>query len=107
MGLVAVANHTQRWGVYRKLWGELRSVVITMNFQRVVAIMDKLWPNYFSDQKDKGDDSKKGRKAVEVERDRFGNVIYPIQLGSLTIHSVGHVVYDRPAYHTDKYICKL
>ncbi len=52
-------------------------------------------------------DSKKGRKQVEVERDRHGNVVFPIQLGSsLTIHSIGSVIYDRPAYHTDKYICK-
>jgi hypothetical protein len=54
MGLINVTNHTQRWGIYRKLWGELRSIIITMGYTKVVAIMDKLWPNYFTD-KDKGD----------------------------------------------------
>lgn len=33
-----------------------------------------------------------------------GTPVFPIQIGGLTVHSLGKIVYDRPAYHTERYI---
>ncbi|KAL0481359.1 hypothetical protein AKO1_012723 [Acrasis kona] len=111
-GLINVNNHTQRWAIYRKLWGQVRQLLTIMSQNRLVAEMDKMWPNYFADttttstnSSNHKNDEKKSKKNVQVERNQHGQVILPIQLGaSLTIHQLGQVVYDRPNYHTDKYI---
>lgn len=44
------------------------------------------------------------KKALAVPTDKDGNVLFPIILGVLTIHDLGHVVWDRPAFHSDRYI---
>jgi hypothetical protein len=114
-------KHTERWETYRKVWGELRIFIITLAHNSILSIMDKLWPQFFFDNttSDKSQgiflfsslislvETRRNKRLVDVQRDRHGNVIFPIPLGALTIHDLGKVVYDRPAYHTDKYICKF
>ncbi|KAF0972937.1 hypothetical protein FDP41_008789 [Naegleria fowleri] len=100
-------DHTKRWNAYRKVWGELRMLLLSLGFKESgLAVMDRLWPQFFFD-KAQGDSDTTGRRAkrvVEVQRDRYGNIIFPIPLGALTVLSLGKVVYDRPTFHTDKYI---
>lgn len=36
--------------------------------------------------------------------DANGVPIYPINMGSLSIHNLGQIVYDRPGYHTENWI---
>jgi len=40
---------------------------------------------------------------VNVKRDEEGNIIFPIELGVLTIDSLGEIV-EKPNFHNDKYI---
>lgn len=100
------SNHTQRWELYRKLWSELRVLFITMNHHSLVEVMDRLWPQFFyegSSENAKNAD-RKNKRMIEVQRDRHGNVLFPIHLSALMIQNLGKVIWDRPAYHTDKYI---
>ncbi|KAF8937641.1 hypothetical protein BGZ47_008933 [Haplosporangium gracile] len=46
----------------------------------------------------------KARKVQIVEKDDQGNVKLPVTVGIITILSIGHVVYDREAFHNDRYI---
>ncbi|KAG9065595.1 hypothetical protein KI688_001884 [Linnemannia hyalina] len=46
----------------------------------------------------------KARKVQIVEKDEKGNVKLPVTVGIITILSIGHVVYDREAFHNDRYI---
>ncbi|KAG2374521.1 hypothetical protein C9374_010805 [Naegleria lovaniensis] len=100
-------DHTKRWNSYRKAWGELRMFLLSLGFKESgLAVMDRLWPQFFFD-KAQGDSDNTGRRAkrvVEVQRDRYGNIVFPIPLGALTVLALGKVVYDRPTFHTDKYI---
>merc|ERR1712137_66586 len=43
-------------------------------------------------------------KYTDAARDEMGNVIFPIHVGKMRIEALGHVVYDRPDYHSSKYI---
>jgi hypothetical protein len=98
------SNHTSRFEIYRQLWSELRDFIEIQTQDELLEHMDSLWPHFFYDKKSNNQDVKKNKRLIEVQRDLYGNVMFPINLGALTIHSVGNVVYDRPAYHTDKYI---
>ncbi|EFC48931.1 predicted protein [Naegleria gruberi] len=99
-------DHTKRWNSYRKIWGELRAFFLTIGYKEFTAVMDRLWPQFLYDKQQQGDDStgRRAKRVVEVQRDRYGAVIFPIPLGALTVLSLGKVIYDRPNYHTDKYI---
>ncbi|KAG0288563.1 hypothetical protein BGZ96_007701 [Linnemannia gamsii] len=46
----------------------------------------------------------KARKVQIVERDDQGNVKLPVTVGIITILNIGYVVYDREAFHNDRYI---
>ncbi|KAF9917281.1 hypothetical protein BX616_001489 [Lobosporangium transversale] len=46
----------------------------------------------------------KVRRVQAVEKDENGNVKLPVTVGIITIQSLGHVVYDREAFHNDRYI---
>ncbi|KAF8967001.1 hypothetical protein BGZ46_000260 [Entomortierella lignicola] len=48
--------------------------------------------------------SNKVRKVQAIERDEAGNVKLPVTVGIITIMSLGHVVYDREAFHNERYI---
>ena len=41
---------------------------------------------------------------VRVAMVTIGTPVYPINLGGLQVLSLGHVIFDRPAYHTERYI---
>ena len=97
------SNHTARFDVYKKIWSELRDFIEIQKQNELLLKMDSLWPHFFYDKKPEFE-LKKNKRLIEVQRDLYGNVIFPINLGALTIHSVGKVIFDRPAYHTDK--CK-
>lgn len=105
-----IQDHTRRYQSYRKLWSEIRMFMITLSQNdHILALMDKKWPQFFFDKTSidtnkNQDQPRRNKRMVEVQRDRYGNVIFPIPLGALTIHSLGKVVYDRPNYHTDKYL---
>ena len=43
-------------------------------------------------------------KVIPVPFDAEGNPILPLSLNMITVHSLGEVVYDRPAYHNKRYI---
>lgn len=47
---------------------------------------------------------KNSKKLIDVAKDEHGNIIFPIKLGPITVLSLGTIVWDRPAYHTDRYI---
>jgi len=44
------------------------------------------------DQKRKVKRRQKRCKSVDVKRDEFGNIIFPIELGVLTIDALGNIV---------------
>ncbi|KAF9365152.1 hypothetical protein BGX34_011208 [Mortierella sp. NVP85] len=46
----------------------------------------------------------KARKVQALEKDEAGNIKFPVTVGIITIWSIGHVVYDREAFHNDRYI---
>ncbi|KXS20521.1 hypothetical protein M427DRAFT_52122 [Gonapodya prolifera JEL478] len=48
--------------------------------------------------------SKPGRKLQTVPRDAQGALMFPFQVGPVTVHSLGRVEYERDAYHTRAYI---
>lgn len=116
-------NHSARHQSYHALWSEVRILVITMEHTPLLETMDRLWPQFFFDRRGSGsgsaslgapstsgtvgasaDSVRRQKKVLEVQRDRHGNVVFPLQLGGITIHSLGKVIWDRPAYHTEKYI---
>jgi hypothetical protein len=43
-------------------------------------------------------------KVIPVPYDAEGNPILPLSLNMITVHRLGEVVYDRPAYHNKRYI---
>ncbi|CAO3589640.1 unnamed protein product [Absidia cylindrospora] len=44
------------------------------------------------------------RTYYEVDRDDGGNYILPVEIDSWTVVDLGTVVYDRPAYHNQRYV---
>ncbi|KAG0193045.1 hypothetical protein DFQ28_006639 [Apophysomyces sp. BC1034] len=44
------------------------------------------------------------RTFVQVERDAHGNYCLPVEIDSWTVYCLGNVVYDRPAFHNQRYI---
>lgn len=44
------------------------------------------------------------RKVPPVPLNEHGQPILPLQLGVLTVHSLGEIVWDRPAFHNKRYI---
>ncbi|KAF9403689.1 hypothetical protein BGX21_000567 [Mortierella sp. AD011] len=46
----------------------------------------------------------KVRRVQALERDEAGNIKLPVTVGIITILNIGHVVYDREAFHNDRYI---
>ncbi|KAF9994571.1 hypothetical protein BGZ80_000565 [Entomortierella chlamydospora] len=48
--------------------------------------------------------SSKVRKVQAIDRDERGNVKLPVTVGIITIMSLGRVVYDREAFHNERYI---
>ena len=43
-------------------------------------------------------------KVIPVPYDDEGNPILPLSLNMITVHRLGEVIYDRPAYHNKRYI---
>lgn len=43
-------------------------------------------------------------KVIPVPFDSEGNPILPLSLNMITVHGLGEIVYDRPAYHNKRYI---
>lgn len=43
-------------------------------------------------------------KVIQVPFDPQGNAILPLSLNMITVHALGQVVFDRPAYHNKRYI---
>lgn len=48
--------------------------------------------------------SRKTRKVMYVAKDEDGNYRLPVQIGALTLLSLGQVVWDREGFHNDRYI---
>ncbi|KAG0261327.1 hypothetical protein BG011_001101 [Mortierella polycephala] len=48
--------------------------------------------------------STKARKVQALEKDEAGKVKLPVTVGIITIMDLGHVVYDREAFHNERYI---
>lgn len=48
--------------------------------------------------------SSRNVKAYHVDKDTNGNYVLPVEVGLHTILSLGTVVYDRGAYHNDRYV---
>ncbi|KAG0292166.1 hypothetical protein BGZ98_002706, partial [Dissophora globulifera] len=46
----------------------------------------------------------KVRKVQLLEKDESGSIKLPVTVGIITIQSIGHVVFDREAFHNDRYI---
>ncbi|GJJ69439.1 hypothetical protein EMPS_01785 [Entomortierella parvispora] len=46
----------------------------------------------------------KVRKVMVLDKDENGNIKLPVTVGIITVMSIGHVVYDREAFHNDRYI---
>ncbi|KAI8373154.1 uncharacterized protein BYT42DRAFT_616328 [Radiomyces spectabilis] len=44
------------------------------------------------------------RTFYEVDRDENGNYILPVEIDSWTVVDLGTIIYDRPAYHNQRYI---
>ncbi|ORY95004.1 F/Y-rich N-terminus-domain-containing protein [Syncephalastrum racemosum] len=44
------------------------------------------------------------RTFVQVEKDEHGNYRLPVEIDSWTVLNLGYVVYDRPAFHNQRYI---
>ncbi|KAJ1721827.1 hypothetical protein LPJ53_003684, partial [Coemansia erecta] len=50
------------------------------------------------------DIASKVRSVQPVPQDKAGNYEMPVQVGILTVLNLGHVVWDRDAYHNERYI---
>lgn len=48
--------------------------------------------------------SRKTRKVMYVEKDEDGNYRLPVQIGALTLLSLGQVIWNREGFHNDRYI---
>ncbi|KAI8991569.1 F/Y-rich N-terminus-domain-containing protein [Mycotypha africana] len=46
----------------------------------------------------------KVRRVQPIERDEHGKPKLPQEIGVLTVHSLGKIINDRPAYHNERYI---
>ncbi|XP_028402042.1 transforming growth factor beta regulator 1-like isoform X2 [Dendronephthya gigantea] len=44
------------------------------------------------------------RKVQPIPVDAKGKPVFPIVLGGLTVHSLGDIVWDRPGFHSERYI---
>lgn len=44
------------------------------------------------------------RRVQPVPRDEDGRPVMPLQIGVLTVQDLGHVIWDRPGFHTERYI---
>ncbi|KAF9963391.1 hypothetical protein BGZ70_007447 [Mortierella alpina] len=44
------------------------------------------------------------RKVQHVERDEEGHIKFPLTIGIITLMDIGRVVFDREAFHTERYI---
>ena len=44
------------------------------------------------------------KRAYDMPKDEHGNFIMPAQVGMHTILSLGTVIYDRPNFHSERYI---
>ena len=44
------------------------------------------------------------RTYYDVDRDANGNYALPVEIDSWTVVDLGTIVYDRPAYHNQRYI---
>jgi len=44
------------------------------------------------------------RKVQSIPVDEEGMPVFPLVLGGLTVHELGEVVYDRPGFHSQRYI---
>ncbi|XP_032236864.1 uncharacterized protein LOC5511631 isoform X2 [Nematostella vectensis] len=44
------------------------------------------------------------RKVQPIPVDAKGKPIFPIVLGGLTVHSLGEIIWDRPGFHSERYI---
>ncbi|KAJ3086800.1 hypothetical protein HK102_012433 [Quaeritorhiza haematococci] len=44
------------------------------------------------------------RRVQSVPTDELGRPVLPLQIGILTVHNLGTVVYDRDTYHNERYI---
>ncbi|GAB5593091.1 hypothetical protein Unana1_07991 [Umbelopsis nana] len=44
------------------------------------------------------------RSVVDVAKDKNGNYILPVEVDSWTVYDLGRVVWDRPAFHNQRYI---
>ncbi|CAO3575022.1 unnamed protein product [Mortierella alpina] len=51
-----------------------------------------------------GPNLSKIRKVQHVERDEGGHVKFPLTIGIITLMDIGRVVFDREAFHTERYI---
>lgn len=46
----------------------------------------------------------KPRRVLPIDRDDLGNYKLPVQVGILTVKRLGHIIWDREAFHNDRYI---
>jgi hypothetical protein len=44
------------------------------------------------------------RSVVDVAKDESGKYILPVEVDSWTVYDLGKVVWDRPAFHNQRYI---
>ncbi|KAF9280981.1 hypothetical protein BGZ68_006913 [Mortierella alpina] len=51
-----------------------------------------------------GPNLSKIRKVQHVERDEKGQIKFPLTIGIITLLDIGHVVFDREAFHNERYI---
>ncbi len=46
----------------------------------------------------------KPKKVSDVPRNADGSIRFPVVVGAMNVHSLGNIVYDRPSWHSDKYL---
>lgn len=44
------------------------------------------------------------RKVQPLPKDEHGSYVLPVQIGVLTVHHLGEIVYDRDSFHNERYI---
>uniref|UniRef100_A0A7S1KU37 Uncharacterized protein n=1 Tax=Percolomonas cosmopolitus TaxID=63605 RepID=A0A7S1KU37_9EUKA len=87
-------DHKKRYYMHKKMWYEVRILLTAFKAERLLRIMDHLWPNFFFDPAEENQST--------ASRNQNGTPALPFSEdgpSGFTLESLGTIVHDRSAYH--------
>ncbi|KAI9283903.1 hypothetical protein BC943DRAFT_327303 [Umbelopsis sp. AD052] len=76
----------------------------TPNHQTTLAASNRQMPRFRRKKRDTKPPNNDVRSVVDVAKDESGKYILPVEVDSWTVYDLGKVVWDRPAFHNQRYI---